>query len=259
MSGLSESILKEQLDGSFNLHVYTQVDSTNTVARKQALLGAPEGTVVLADSQTQGRGRMGRQFFSPDGSGLYMSILLRPDTDTNPLYITTAAAVAVAQAIEEASGISATIKWVNDVYCRDKKVCGILTEGVFDQGLQFVILGIGINVLTPIGGFPEEIQSRAGAVFDKKTPLPIHLREELAAAIISRFWAYYKQLSTKEFLNEYRKRDMLYGRTVRMFDLSGTVIEKVTARGITDEFALLVEFDDGTIKALSSGEVSLRL
>ena len=256
---LSESVLRQLLGSTFDLRVYKQVDSTNTVARDLAAAGTLEGTVVLSGMQTQGRGRMGRQFFSPEGSGLYMSIVLRPNAGTSPLYITTAAAVAVAETIEETVGIPAHIKWVNDVYCRGKKVCGILTEGAFSHNLQYAILGIGINVMPPIGGFPADIESRAGAVFDEKTPLSAHLREELAAAIITRFWMHYQALPTKAYLPSYRKRDLLYGRTVQVLDLNGAVIEEVTAKGITDDFELLVEDTNGTIKTLSSGEVSLRL
>lgn len=256
---LSKLFLDERLGNVFQLQVYGEVDSTNTLAREQATTGAPEGTVVLADTQRQGRGRMGRHFFSPKGSGLYMSLVLRPDTAVSPLYVTTAAAVAVAEAIEEVAGVPASIKWVNDVYCRGKKVCGILTEGAIAENLQYAVLGIGINVLPPIGGFPPEIVSRADAVFDEKTPLPAHPREELAAAIIMRFWGYYKALSAKAFLPSYRKRDLLKGRTVEVLDVNGAVIEEVTAGGITDDFELLVSDRHGKTKVLSSGEVSLRL
>ncbi len=256
---LSDSVLKKRLGDAFSLQLYEEVDSTNTLAREQATAGAPEGTVILASAQRQGRGRMGRQFFSPKGSGLYMSIILRPSTAVLPLYITTAAAVAVAEAIEEVAGISASIKWVNDVYCREKKVCGILTEGAIAENLQYAVLGIGINVLSPIGGFPPEIESRAGAVFGEKTPPTAHPREELAAAIIARFWGYYEALSAKAFLPSYRKRDLLKGRIVQVLDVNGTVIEEVTAQGITDTFELLVTDRHGKTKALSSGEVSLRL
>lgn len=256
---LSESVLRKRLGDAFRLQVYGEADSTNTLARQQAATGAPEGTVIFADTQRQGRGRMGRSFFSPKGSGLYMSIILRPDTAVAPLYITTAAAVAVAEAIEEVAGVPASIKWVNDVYCHGKKVCGILTEGSFSDNLQYAVLGIGINVLSPIGGFPPEIASRAGAVFGEKTPPSAHPREELAAAIITRFWGYYNELSSKAFLSSYRKRDLLKGRTVEVLDVNGRVLEEVTAQGITDDFELLVSDHHGNTKALSSGEVSLRL
>ncbi len=256
---LSEAVLKERLGQAFSLQVYGEVDSTNTFAREQAVAGAPEGTVILADTQRQGRGRMGRQFFSPQGSGLYMSVILRPDAGATPLYVTTAAAVAVAEAIEEVAQVPSSIKWVNDVYCRGKKVCGILTEGAITNNLDYAVLGIGVNVLPPIGGFPSDIQSRAGTVFDEKTPPPVHAREELAAAIIARFWGYYKALSAKAFLPSYRRRDLLKGRTVEVLDVNGAVIEEVTAQGITDTFELLVSDCHGNTKALSSGEVSLRL
>lgn len=256
---LSKSFLEQRLGDSFDVQVYREVDSTNRLAREQAAAGAPEGTAILAAMQTQGRGRMGRQFFSPQDSGLYMSIILRPNADTSPLYITTAAAVAVAEAIEEVAGIPASIKWVNDVYCRGKKVCGILTEGAIANTLQYAILGIGINVMPPKDGFPRDIQHRAGAVFDEKTPSAVHPREELATAVITRFWGYYKALSAKTCLQQYRSRNLLKGQTVEVLDVNGVVVEQVTVQGVTDEFELLVLDQQGNRKALSSGEVSLRL
>ena len=258
-SPLSKLFLDKRLGSSFDVQIYGEVDSTNRLAREQAIAGAPEGMVILAGMQKQGKGRMGRYFFSPEGSGLYMSIILRPDTDTPPLYITTAAAAAVAEAIEEVAEIPASIKWVNDVYCRGKKVCGILTEGAFANNLQYAILGVGVNVIPPHGGFPTEIQARAGAVFDEKMPFPTHAREKLAAAIITRFWGYYEALSTKAFLSSYRSRDLLKGCMVEIMDLNGVAIDQATALGITDEFELLVIDKNGNTKALSSGEVSLRL
>ena len=133
-------------------------DSTNTRIRVLAEDGAPEGTVVVAAAQTAGRGRSGKSFLSPAGTGLYMSILLRPAlTMGDSLLITTAAAVAVSRAIERVAGCEAKIKWVNDVYVDEKKVCGILTEGALDLengGLRYAILGIGINICPPDGGFP---------------------------------------------------------------------------------------------------------
>ncbi|MBO5929451.1 MAG: biotin--[acetyl-CoA-carboxylase] ligase, partial [Clostridia bacterium] len=143
---------------------YALLDSTNTELCRLAREGAPEGTVIFADEQQKGRGRRGHTFFSPL-SGLYMSLLLRPQAEVSPLHITTAAAVAVAEAIEQLTGIPAGIKWVNDIYCNGKKVCGILTEGAFFPGsaqLQYAVLGIGINV--GLMEFPEELREIATSV-----------------------------------------------------------------------------------------------
>ncbi|MDO4396216.1 MAG: biotin--[acetyl-CoA-carboxylase] ligase [Clostridia bacterium] len=133
------------------LNVLSEVDSTNVVAREKATAGAPDGYTVVAGSQTKGRGRMGRAFYSPAGTGVYMSLVLRPKnfSPQNAVKLTTMAAVAVCRAIEKVSGEKAEIKWVNDVYVRGKKVCGILREASFnleDGSLEYAVLGIGINV-----------------------------------------------------------------------------------------------------------------
>ena len=148
------------------------LDSTNAEALRRAVDGAPEGTVIVAEEQTAGRGRRGRSFFSPAGTGIYLSILVRPALAAERAHLLTcSAAVAVAEAIEACAGVDASIKWVNDVYCRRKKVAGILTEGSFDlEGgvLQHAVVGIGVNVRPPHAGFPAEIAERAGAVQQRK-------------------------------------------------------------------------------------------
>ena len=244
-----------------SLKVYSSLDSTNSEARRLATQGAAEGTLVIAEEQYQGRGRQGRQFFSPSSTGLYMSLLLRPKEEVSPLLITTAAAVAVAQAVEEIVGIAAQIKWVNDIYCREKKVCGILTEGTFFQNstkLQHAILGIGINLLPPPEGFPKDIQNRAGSLYEQEKP-PIFLKEKLAATVVKNFWKWYKNLNAKTCLDEYRRRSMLLGKTVEVLTVAGTVTDVAVVTGISDTFALQVTTTDGTKKELSSGEVSIRL
>ena len=180
------------------LQVQTEVTSTNTLLKAQAEQGAPEGTVLIAESQTAGKGRLGRHFTSPPGTGIYFSLLLRPHcTAEKSLFITTTAAVAVCEAIEQVTGLNPQIKWVNDVYLNEKKVCGILTEASVDfenGGLNWAVLGIGINIAVPEEGFPEEIRSIAGAIFDG--PCPVEMRSRISAAVISRFFALYKNLGS---------------------------------------------------------------
>ena len=138
--------------------------------------------MLVAESQTAGRGRLGRSFHSPVGTGLYMSILLRPTFSAErALFITTAAAVAVCRAIEQETGLKPQIKWVNDIYLHEKKICGILTESSINfetKGLKWAVLGIGLNLSEPEGGFPEEIRSVAGALF----------AESCARVSPQRFW-----------------------------------------------------------------------
>ncbi len=253
-------ILKTRLPNAVTLQVYDEVDSTNTVAKTAALAGAKHGTLVIAERQSKGRGRMTRSFFSPTGTGIYMSLILHPQPDFSPLQITTAAAVAVAEAIESISSESTMIKWVNDVYLRNKKVCGILAEGVYTGSvLSHVILGIGINVFEPKNGFPVEIKDRAGSIFGPSDVFERWVREQLAAAVISRFWGIYEALPQVEYLSAYRSRDMLCGRQIQVLDLNGEVLETAKAIGIGDACELMIETEQQQVKYLSSGEVSVRL
>ena len=189
-----------ELGSSIALEVRDSVDSTNTLVKHLAEQGGREGMVVIAQHQTAGKGRLGRSFYSPKGTGLYLSILLRPKFSAQEaLSITTAAAVAVAEAVDQVTGKEggeAKIKWVNDVYYRYRKVCGILTEASIDfetGGLHYAVLGIGVNLTPPPGGFGPDIAPVAGALFPQ-APAP-GTKTELAAAILSGFFRYYQELA----------------------------------------------------------------
>lgn len=232
------------------------VSSTNTVLKEWAEQGKPEGAVLIARQQSAGKGRLGRSFYSPKGTGLYMSILLRPKCSAEEsLFITTAAAVAVAGAVEEVTGRAAKIKWVNDVYLDGYKVCGILTEASIDfetRGLHYAVLGIGVNLQEPEGGFSEELRDVAGALFQKAPPeAPL----TLAAGILNRFFAFYSRLLERPFLEEYRARSLLTGAQIHFLSGNETFAGKVI--GIDDTVRLQVELEDGSIKALSAGEVTI--
>lgn len=256
---LLKTLLEDRLDGCYRITLFDEVDSTNRMARDAALKGADEYVTMIANSQTDGRGRKGRSFFSPEDTGLYISVVLRPTADRSPLQITTAAAVAVAESIEEIANTVAEIKWVNDVYCRGKKVCGILTEGSFEgDKLQYAVLGIGVNVILPNDGFPKDIASRAGAVFDEKTLPTDDVKERLAAAILNRFKRYYEG-SANDYLSSYRQRNMLRNKQVDLIGVDDRVLETVTVLDVTDTFELLVQDSSGKARSLSSGEVSLQL
>ena len=181
------------------LEVHKTIDSTNLRAKEYAAKGEPEGLIVIAEAQTAGRGRMGRSFYSPPVSGVYISFLFRPKfTAQESLFLTTAAAVAAAETIEETSGQRAEIKWVNDVFCRGKKVCGILTEAsvnVETNMLEYAVTGIGFNVREPEGGFPEEIREVAGPIFLHEEDYGLaenesEARSRIAAGMINHFWKY---------------------------------------------------------------------
>lgn len=244
---------------ALQINVLPTVDSTNTCVRALAVQGCPEGTVLVAGSQTAGRGRLGRSFYSPGDTGLYMSVLVRPTLEASrAVLLTTAAAVAVCEALEAVTGRQAQIKWVNDVFLDGKKVCGILTEAAFgtESGtLEYAIAGIGINVYPPQGGFPEALQDIAGSVYPAAQPGGV--RNRLAAAVLARFWHYYRSLEKREFLPEYRRRSLVLGREI-VIQQHGTE-RRATALAIDEDCHLLVQHPDGSEELLSTGEISVRL
>ena len=258
---LSESGIRRYLCGeaqSLNLEVYDCVSSTNIVLRELANGGAPEGTVVVAATQTGGRGRKGRSFYSPEGTGVYVSILLKPDiAATEATLITTTAAVAVCDAVEAVSDHAPEIKWVNDVLIGGKKICGILTEASLSMEsgrIEYAVLGTGINAYTPEGGFPEEIRSVAGSVFDHPQP---DAKNRLIAEYLNSLLPRYRDLGGNDTIAEYRRRSFVVGRKITV--ISGGNETPATALGVDESCRLLVEYADGTRDALTSGEISIRI
>ncbi len=258
---LSAPGIRKYLTGeAAELRVETQerVSSTNTVLKERAASGEAAGAVLAVGEQTAGRGRMGRSFFSPGGTGLYLSVLLRPDAPPGEAaLITTAAAVAVAEAVEAVSGRKAGIKWVNDVYLDGKKICGILTEAGVDLetgALDYAVLGIGVNVYPPGEGFPEDLAERAGAVFDAPRG---DLRNRLAAEILNRVTPFCRDLSARRFVPAYRRRSLVLGREIRI--ISGGEGGLALALDVDDDCRLRVRYPDGREALLSAGEVSVRL
>ncbi len=241
------------------IHYFDTIDSTNRLAKQLALEGAKHGTVVVAGMQQGGRGRMGRSFFSPGESGLYMSIILRLDIPSSlALRITCAAAVAVCKAIEQLGGAQARIKWVNDIYMHGKKVCGILTEGVsgFESGrIESVVVGIGVNFSTPPDGFPDDLADIATAVFPERVP-PGLSRNRLCGAIVQNLFEGVLKIDSQDLMDEYRQLSGVIGKRVRV--LQGNVAFDADVKGISDNGALVVQTDDGAMHTLNSGEISIR-
>ena len=239
------------------IHVFKTVDSTNHTAKKMALDSAEHGTVVIAEKQTAGRGRMGRSFFSPAGSGIYMSFILRPNlTSGDAVLITTAASVAVTKAIEETTQIRAGIKWVNDIYISGKKICGILTEALTDfetGGIEAIILGIGINFYKNNANFPQEILPKANALFAKK-PNGI-TRNQLVAAVINQILSICGNLQSRTFIAEYKQRSVVLGKEIEV--ISGEKREYALAVDIDENGGLVVKKQDGSTETLHSGEISI--
>lgn len=252
----AEDITRLAHTASLRVQVHDCLPSTNRTAKELAACGAPEGTVVIASSQTQGRGRLGRSFYSPADTGLYMSVVLRPTlAPEKALMITVAAAVAVARAVETLSGRTAYIKWVNDVYCDERKVCGILTEASMDRGtLSYAVLGIGINVCPPKNGFLQELQGIAGAVFDEEHAVD---RNTVAAAVLDAFFEQYAHIEDGAFVEEYRARSMLCSRAVTVCTPLGE--RQAVALRVDEQCRLVVRYEDGQEDALSSGDVRIRL
>ena len=246
-------------DAPFDVKTFKTVTSTNTLLKAEAERDAPEGRIFIASEQTGGKGRMGRSFYSPLGTGVYISILLRPTfSPSESLCITTAAAVAMAEAIEATAGTKPRIKWVNDIYVNEKKVCGILTEAAFDMEqnrLRYAVLGIGINLVEPEGGYPQDIAQVASPVFTREEYSALK-RDELIAALINRFWHYYEHLTDKEFLAGYQNRSMLDGREVNV--IGSGCLRPAVALGVDDEFRLRVRYPDGSEELLQSGDVSVK-
>lgn len=258
---LTEARVRKYLPAALPLTAITVVDeipSTNTALCSLAREGAPHGTVLIAASQSAGRGRRGRSFFSPDGTGLYISVLLRPMIAAErAVRITTAAAVAAADAIADTVGAEAQIKWVNDLFLEGKKVAGILTESALgtDGNLAYAVLGIGINVAPPAGGFPAEIADIAGAIL----PVPIEDgRARLAASFLTHFFRRYEEIAddVPAYMEEYRRRCFVIGQRVEV--IRGEERYCATALCVDDDAGLVVRRDDGTKETLSSGEISVR-
>lgn len=243
-----------------NIIALAQTDSTNNVLKRMALNGALPGTVVTADCQTAGKGRLGRSFVSPAGKGIYLSYLMRPDADTELIStITCRAAVAVCNAIESVCGITPSVKWVNDIQINGMKVCGILTEMANDA----VIIGIGINVNDSPEDLPEEIRSTASSIRNEINAPEEISREDLTNALI-------KELdkirlcfpsSHNEYLEAYRKLCSTVGldvSAVSAHNHTSEIPRLGKAIAINDDFSLKVLFEDGHEEDLKSGEVSVR-
>jgi len=244
-----------------NLHVDAEIDvhqkveSTNTIAKERAIAGAKHGTVIIAEEQSSGRGRHGRSFFSPAGHGIYMSLVLKPEEIgfDNPALITVYTAVAVCSAIEKVCNKYPQIKWVNDLFVNQKKICGISAEIVMDlesQTMQWIVVGIGINFTLP-ANLPKELVSIVGAVHEVP---PNTTRNQLVAEVLNKMLApNYKQ---QEIISEYRKRLFILGKKIRV---EAAEPYNAVAIDINEQGHLIVEDESGERKLLSAGEISVRV
>lgn len=238
------------------IEVHRQLDSTNIRAKQLASQGAPHGYLVCADSQVSGRGRFGRSFFSPEHSGVYITYVLRPKLPAEKaVNITSLAAVAVARAIEALCEAEVRIKWVNDLYINERKVCGILCEASldFESGmLEYVVLGIGVNVARM--DFPEELRDIATSIGNECGQSVS--RNRLIAEISNQLDGLYDQLSSGSFMPENRRRSLVIGRDVTV--LRGEERYPAHVMDIDDQGRLVIRTDSG-VSRVGSGEISIKL
>lgn len=248
---MDEKKIKTILDGhpwAARVRCEETVGSTNNLIKALAAQGAPEGTAIFAERQTEGRGRLGRSFYSPAGTGLYFSVLLRPALPARELSdLTARIAVCVRRAICDVCGVEVDIKWVNDLCLNGKKLGGILTELVGGE-TPAAVVGIGINCDQT--DFPPELSGIAGSVC-AETGVFVD-REALAAACLRRLSEAYRT----DWLSEYRQNCITLGRPVRILSARGQ--REAFAEDVTDTAALLVRCPDGTREEVFSGEVSVR-
>lgn len=241
------------------LSCFPTIDSTNDRLRALAKAGAPHGTALIADHQTGGHGRRGRSFHSPEGVGVYLSILLRPDCPASALmHLTCAAAVAVCDAVEASAGFRPGIKWTNDLVDRKRKLGGILTELSFQPNgnVDWVIVGIGINCRQQPGDFPEDIRSMAGSL-SMTAGCDID-RSKVAAAMLDALYTMSENLTDHKetILNRYRADCITLCQDIVL--VRGDEKRYGYALDIDAEGALVVRFADGHTEAVNSGEVSVR-
>lgn len=238
------------------LEIHDRLDSTNNRAKVLAASGAKHGLTVIADFQSGGRGRLGRSFFSPVHSGLYMTCILRPECAPEKAgLLTSLAAVAAAQAIEAVAETQVRIKWVNDLYIGDRKICGILSEaglGMEAGRLEYAVVGIGVNVNRM--EFPAELRDIATSIGNETGRAPD--RNRLAAEILNRLESLWGELESGAFLAESRRRSNVIGRTVTVIE--GGKTYPARALDIDGQGRLVIETGTGRT-CLNYGEVSLKL
>lgn len=267
---LSVETLKEELGElcqKFDLQVKKETGSTNDDLKQLAEAGETKDILLLCEKQTKGKGRRGRSFYSPEETGLYMSFLLHPSVEARQAaMLTTLAATAIAKAVENVTHKEAKIKWVNDIYVNQKKVCGILTECSLsskDYTLEYAIVGIGVNIYDPKEGFPEEIANKAGSVMGNSAKTE-NLKNKLAAGIVKYFMEYYETFPKADYIDEYKNRSFVIGKKVRILPTGVeepediNACEQVFVLDIDEECGLLIEHENGEREIMNNGEISIR-
>ena len=236
--------------------------STNDLAKLYANQNSTTPAIFISEEQTAGRGRLGRKFVSPAKTGLYISLCLFPTIALEDLsLITCATAVACVETLEELTGKSLNIKWVNDLFYQDKKVGGILTEVISDfesQQVQSLIVGMGINLVEAPEAFPEELHSIVGSIFSSKKEYKAQSfnRNHFIATFLEKWAFYYENLSKRGFIDSYRKHSNVIGKAIKVIE--GNHVYHAFAKDIDENGRLIIEKEDKSLHALSYGEVSIR-
>ncbi len=257
-----EAVLSKLITETFGrtMEYFDEIDSTNNYCKQQAEMGAEHGFLAVADRQVSGRGRRGRVWETPSGISIAMSIVLRPEIATEcASMLTLVAALSVADAIRNVTGLEAGIKWPNDIVINGKKVCGILTEMSIEfSAINYVVVGIGVNVNNSI--FPQELSDIATSIYMEKGEMVS--RSRLIAEILIAFERYYKVFLETQDLSElksyYEARLVNKDAHVRVLSANGKVDDEGTALGIDDIGRLVIKSDDGSTKNIMAGEVSVR-
>ena len=259
--GIKIDFIKNSLPDNLSLkyYLYEEVTSTNDVAREHE--NEKSDLLIISNSQTNGRGRKGRVFFSPKDTGLYFSLLIHPELPfSKATYITCIAAESLVLAIKETLGIEVSIKWVNDIFFKDKKIAGILTEtfgSLEEEFPEYIVVGVGVNIYPFVEELPSDIKKRAGFLV-RNANTSDNLKNLLCISFINHFYRFLSEIDKKSFLDGYRRHSNLIGKYVRIQnDKNPSKKEYALVTGIDDECRLLVTFNDKKTAALLGKEVSV--
>lgn len=259
---INQELIQQHHPIDWIIQTMESTTSTNDLAKLYANENSTTPAIFISEEQTAGRGRLGRKFVSPAKSGLYISLCLFPTIALEDLsLITCATAVACVETIEQLTGKSLNIKWVNDLFFQDKKVGGILTEVISDfesQQVQSLIVGMGINLIEARDNFPEELHSIVGSIFSSKKEYEAHSfnRNHFIATFLEKWAFYYENLSKKGFIDSYRKHSNVIGKAIKVIE--GNHVYHAFAKDIDENGRLIIEKEDKSLHALSYGEVSIR-
>ncbi len=242
----------------FDIEVHDEITSTNTVAKISSMNKIIEGKVIVAKMQSEGRGRYAKSFYSPDDSGIYFSIVLTPDIERKKLiHYSAMIANVVCHSITNITKKNAKIKWVNDIFLDEKKVAGILCEASFaveNDELEYLVIGIGINLYNPKDGFPSEIKDIAGYLQDERVP---DFKNKIIASILDEVFYQYQHFDVDKITKEYKKNSFIIGRKININKGENTILATVV--DINEKNELVVKLANGNIEIITSGQISIKV